>query len=141
MGVGVYLNFKGNAKEALAFYEQALEGKSKGVMTYAEMPADENYPLDDETKALIMNAELEVDGSIIMVSDITKDMESEFVQGNQMTAIIDIDSVDKVKRYYDKLSVGGIVVIALEATFWSPAYAYVIDKFGVGWQLNCTLKP
>jgi PhnB protein len=40
-----YLVMNGDAKEAIAFYEQALDAKVMNVQTFGEMPTDPNYPM------------------------------------------------------------------------------------------------
>lgn len=140
MSVGVYLNFKGNAKEALAFYEQALNGKNKEVTTFGDMPADENYPIEDALKPLIMNASLEVDGSVVMLSDVPEGMGEPFAVGNNVTAVIDTDTVEKAKQFFANLAADGKVVMEMQETFWSPAYGCLVDKFDISWQINCTPK-
>lgn len=42
-----YLIFDGNTKEAIHFYEKALGGEIKGIMTYGDIPQDPEHPLVD----------------------------------------------------------------------------------------------
>ena len=48
------------------------------------------------------------------------------------------DSLDleELQGAYDRLKEGGKVLMELQETFWSKAYGYLVDKFGVGWQFN-----
>ena len=46
-----------------------------------------------------------------------------------------------LKKYYDALSDGGQVLMPLGRYDWSPAYAWVIDRFGVSWQMDMDDLP
>lgn len=47
------------------------------------------------------------------------------------------DSPEEAKELYQKLSQNAQhVFLELQETFWSPAYANLIDQFGVMWQIN-----
>jgi PhnB protein len=37
---------------------------------------------------------------------------------------------------FNKLKKGGEVIMEVQETFFSTCYAYLIDRFGVSWQLN-----
>lgn len=42
----------------------------------------------------------------------------------------------EIHRIYDSLSEGGSILFPLASYDWSPKYAWVIDRFGVNWQLD-----
>lgn len=50
------------------------------------------------------------------------------------------DSKEEVQAYYDKLAVGGFVMMPLGDYPFSSHYAWVADRFGVSWQLIYTDK-
>jgi uncharacterized glyoxalase superfamily protein PhnB len=35
----------------------------------------------------------------------------------------------------------GTVQMAIQETFWSPAFGMVIDRFGIPWSINCEQQP
>lgn len=45
-----YLAFNGNAREAIRFYEKALDAKVINFSTFGEMPASPEHPLPDNAK-------------------------------------------------------------------------------------------
>jgi PhnB protein len=52
--------------------------------------------------------------------------------------MVRLDTPEEVRRVYDELTVdGGQVLMEIEPTFYAKMYAWVQDKFGVGWQLIC----
>ncbi len=135
MVISAYINFKGDCKAAVEFYGQVFNETPK-IMTYGQMPPDPNVKTPAEMKDLVMHSELEICGNKLFFSDIPSNME--FVCGNNITIFITSEDEDKVSRWYEELSNGGRPVIPLARTFWSRLYGYVIDKFGVGWQIGCS---
>src|SRR4051794_13718750 len=55
-----YLMMNGNAKEAIQFYEKALDAQVLFLQTFGEMPANPEFPLPDEAKGLVSHAMLKV---------------------------------------------------------------------------------
>jgi PhnB protein len=49
--------------------------------------------------------------------------------------MITYDTADEVTAVFNKLAIGGKVVEPLAAVFWSELYGYVIDRFGLNWQI------
>jgi PhnB protein len=41
-----------------------------------------------------------------------------------------------LRRIFDALSDGGTVKTPLEKMFWGDVFGALIDKFGIGWQVN-----
>lgn len=134
MAVQPYLNFNGNCLEAVKFYAEVFGTKEPKIILYGDAPSEEGFPLNDETKNLVLHAEIEVKGTRIMFSDAAPGMPLQV--GNNITLIVGSTDVDEIKLFYDKLKVEGNVVMELQETFWSKCYGYLVDKFGIGWQLS-----
>jgi predicted 3-demethylubiquinone-9 3-methyltransferase (glyoxalase superfamily) len=46
------------------------------------------------------------------------------------------ESDEKIEKVYKKLCEGGKILFPLDKYDWSPRYAWVVDKFGLSWQLD-----
>ena len=44
--------------------------------------------------------------------------------------MVGLETADHVRAAFDKLKVGGKVIMEVQETFFSKCYAYLIDKFG-----------
>jgi len=55
--------------------------------------------------------------------------------GSMFLFNIFLDSADKIKNIFTRLSDGGEVLTELGEQFWSPLYGEVRDKFGVCWRV------
>lgn len=134
MKIGPYINFPGNCREAVAFYAEVFKTDEPQIMTFGEMPPDPEFPMTDKMKDLVANAQLNINGNIIMFSDVPPGIP--FIKGNNITLIIMIDDVEETKRLFRQLSKGGTVEMLLQETFWSKSYGSLTDKFGIGWQIS-----
>ncbi|HLY68606.1 MAG TPA: VOC family protein [Puia sp.] len=128
-----YLNFAGNAEDAIEFYKNALDGELLMLTRYGESPVQS---AEDE-KQKIMHARIQFGGdNIIMISDTMKG--SPFSTNGNIQLSIGLDDEAKTNEIFNKLSEGGKVVMPVAKQFWGDIFGMLQDKFGVNWMLNCT---
>ena len=128
-----YLMMNGNAKEAIRFYENALNAKVLFNQTFGEMPENPEFPLPEEAKELVSHAMLKVGETELMFSDHFPGQTSQI--GDQVTICISTDDIEKSKQIFESLQQDGQVKMPLQEAFFSPAYGIVTDKFGVTFQI------
>lgn len=134
MAVKAYINFNGNCRQAVEFYAEVFKTEKPQIMTFGDVPANEGVTLTEETKNLVMHTEIKLKDSTLMFSDVLPDMT--LVVGNNISLVIGFSDIDEVRSIFHKLKVDGTVLMDLQETFWSKSYGYLIDKFGIGWQLS-----
>ncbi|MEK5476103.1 VOC family protein [Paenibacillus sp. FSL R5-0407] len=128
-----YLTMDGNAKEAIAFYKEALEAEIIYMQTFGEMPENPEFPLPPEMKDRVSYASLKVGESEFMFSDAFPGQKQQM--GGMLSICLTTDDVEKTERIFNALCKGGIIEMPLQKTFFSPAYGMVTDKFGVLFQV------
>lgn len=128
-----YLIMDGNAKEAIQFYETALEAKVLFSQTFGEMPENPDFPTPTEAKDRIGHAMLQVGESNLMFSDTFPGQPLQ--KGDNVTICITTKDAEKSKQFYEALSQGGQVKMPFQETFFSPAFGEVTDKFGITFQI------
>ncbi|MGP7815688.1 VOC family protein [Niallia sp. 01092] len=128
-----YLMMNGNTKEAIQFYEKALDGKVLFNQTFGEMPENPEFPLPEEAKGLVAHAMIKIGETDLMFSDMFPGQTSQI--GDQVTICITINDIEKSKQIFESLQQDGQVKMPLQETFFSPAYGIVTDKFGVTFQI------
>lgn len=128
-----YLVMNGNAKEAIAFYQRALDAQVLFSQSFGEMPENPEFPLPAEAKDRISHATIKVGETDLMFSDTFPGQPHQ--SGNQVTICITTDDAEQARAFFEALSDGGQVGMPLQETFFSPAYGSVTDKFGVNFQI------
>lgn len=139
-----YLNFQRNTEEAFNFYKSIFGGEftGGGIARFSDIPVPEGMPpLPDADRNLVMHIELAVTGGhVIMGTDSPESMGFNVVFGNNMHINLEPDSREETKRLFDALAAGGKITVELQDMFWGAYFGSCIDKFGVQWMVNCSLK-
>jgi PhnB protein len=130
LGVSPYIAFKGDCREAIAFYKDALDAEVLFSQTMGESPMADMGPKDN-----IMHCTIKVGESTIMMCDDPRPDGAS--GGGNISLAIGVKDVARAKQMFDNLAEGGTVVMPLEKTFWAEAFGMVTDKFGVKWMVNC----
>ena len=126
-----YLNFNGNAAEALAFYSKALNGAIEFQQTFGESPME----VPAEAKDFIMHATFKAGDLTFMVSDC---MPGQSVAGGtNLSLSLHFTDLDSINKTFAALSEGGTVTMELQDTFWGAKFGMFTDKYGVSWLVNC----
>lgn len=129
-----YLNFNGNAREAMEFYKSVLGG-TLTVSTYKEGGMNHN-PAEDNK---IMHAMLITDDGItLMGADSPEGWE--FVVGTNVSMSLSGENTEVLTGYFDKLSEGGNVREPLKQAPWGDTFGMLIDKYGIRWMVNINQK-
>ena len=132
MTIAPYLFFNGNCKEAFEFYASVLGGKIAAMVPHAGSPAETSVPVDWRGK--IMHAHLEVQGQVLLASDVPPQY-AQRMQGFHVS--LTAKDIGEAERIFAALSEGGKVSMPLGETFWSPRFGMLTDRFGTPWMINC----
>src|SRR5262245_20559740 len=117
-----YINFDGDAREAMEFY-QSVFGGSLTTNTFGEYNPDAGDISDK-----IMHAQLETDnGFTLMASDTPPGMP--YQPGTNITVSLSGDDDAELRGYWDKLAEDGTVTMPLEKQMWGDEYGACTDKF------------
>lgn len=138
--INPYLNFDGNAEEAMNFYKSVFGGEFMGeIMRWGDIPGcDEGeMKLAEEDKGKVMHVSLPIsEGNVIMASDTIKGVSPPCVQGNNVTIAIGADTREEGDRLFAGLSAGGTVSMPMADAFWGGYFGSFTDKFGINWLIN-----
>ncbi|MDN3354402.1 VOC family protein [Actinomadura sp. DC4] len=124
-----YLNFDGNAREAMEFY-QSIFGGTLDVTTFADLRRAQ----DARQEGLIAHAMLRgAAGVTLMGSDIPE----EYEPGGSFSVALGGDEAD-LTAYWDGLSAGGTVTVPFARSPWGALHGQCVDKYGTSWLVNVT---
>lgn len=134
MKTRMYLNFGGNCREALQFYEKHLGGKITMMSTFGDMPpvpgAAHNAP--QMPKDAILHARIGIGDAEIMASDAPSNVYQP-MRSAYLTLVVDRN--EEAERIYKALSAGGETFMPIQETFFAHRFAQLRDKFGVNWMV------
>ena len=130
-----YLNFNGNAAEAMSFYSKALDGKILYQQTFGESP----MPATEEMKDKIMHATFQADKLTFMVSDCPP--EQSVTNGTNISLSLNFDSIEAIDKTFAAFSEGAKITMELQDTFWGARFGMITDQFDINWMFNHDKTP
>jgi len=125
-----YLNFNGNCREAMKFYQRCLGGELS-IMPFSEAPGD--FP--KEAKDRVMHARVTKDGTTLLMASDTMPG-SNFVQGTNFSISIDCQSAEETDRLFNAFGENGKITMPLQDAFWGARFGILRDQFGINWMFN-----
>jgi PhnB protein len=129
-----YLNFNGNAAEALNFYSKALNGEVVYKQTFGESPMESS----EEQKDKIMHASFKAGNLNFLVSDTMPGQP--VTSGTNISLSLNFNDADEMNKTFTALSEGGKVTMELQDTFWGARFGMLEDKYGFNWMFNHDYK-
>jgi len=124
-----YLNFDGNARDAMQFYARCLQGELL-LMPFS----DANVDAPQEARDRTMHAKLTKGSCVLMASDIMPGMP--FQRGNNFYICLNCESLEETERVFAALGEKGKVTMPLQDTFWGARFGLITDQFDVNWMFN-----
>ena len=129
-----YLNFNGNASEALDFYSKALNGEIEFKQTFGESPMESSESQKDK----IIHASFRAGDLHFLVSD-TMNGEP-LSSGGNLSLSLNFEDVNELNQTFMALSEGGKITMELQDTFWGARFGILTDKYGFNWMFNHDYK-
>jgi PhnB protein len=125
-----YVFFSGTCRAAFTRYQEVFGGELN-LLTNGDLPEADRMP--DTPEDLVMHAALKVGDGLLMGSD-----DPTGDGGPKLGVMVHagLASVDEARKAFDALAEGGEVQMPMEATFWTPAFGMVVDRFGLPWQIS-----
>jgi len=145
-----HLNFRGDARAALAFYQSVFGGHTV-IRTYGDFGMPKDAPGADN---VVFGQVATEDGFRVLAYDIpgqtggsasssgaTRRENGVTLTDQPFFVAVDGDTFDEVKAYWDKLAAGASIIEPFAASAWSPGFGMVTDPFGVTWILSVASPP
>jgi PhnB protein len=124
-----YINFAGDARHALEFYQSVFGGTLR-MNTFGEYGEKDSGFADQ-----IMHGMLETDsGFTLMAADTPPGME--YKPGTNITVSLSGEDASELEGYWEKLSAKGAVTVPLAKQMWGDVFGACTDQFGIGWLVN-----
>lgn len=126
-----HLNFRGDARAALAFY-QSVFGGDQMVISYKDAGNVQTAAEADQVMWGQVSAE---NGFCVMAYDVPS--RTSWDPG-EIPFFVSVrgNAADEITRYWEKLSEGATIVAPIGPAGFSPLYGMLKDRFGVTWVLD-----
>jgi PhnB protein len=129
-----YLNFNGDAAEAIDLYVRALGASVEFQQQFKDIPGGQFTGADGDR---IMHATLRLGAGQLMVSDT---MPGQTVApGTNTNVTLQYADTTVVDAQFAALAEGGRITMPLENTFWNARFGALVDRFGISWMFNAEL--
>lgn len=127
-----YLFFNGRCEEAIALYRSVFNSAPAELMRYQDSPEPPPMPLPPDWGAKIMHGAFKIGDTLVMASDGCSDDAMPFAG---FALSVTLSTPDEAALAFKKLAEGGEIRMPLGATFFSPCFGMVADRFGICWML------
>ncbi|MFI7275720.1 VOC family protein [Streptomyces sp. NPDC049879] len=126
-----HLNFRGDARAALTFYQSVFGGELT-VVTYGDMGDTTDPSLADQ---MMWGQVVSPGGVGVMAYDVPPELPWE--RGAHAFYIsLRSESADELTALWERLDDGATVLRPLGPEKWTPLYGMLEDKFGVIWVMD-----
>ncbi len=130
VNVTPHLNFRGDAREALGFY-QSVFGGEVSIVSYADMGSS-----DPDTADHVVWGQVACEtGFHVMAYDVYPNLPWDQGQHAYYVSVRGTGS-DELQGYWDKLADGATVIQPIGPSQWAPLYGQLTDRFGITWVLD-----
>ena len=137
MTFGPYISFDGRCEEAFHFYEKCLGATIVGIYRYEGSPMAGQVPADWGQK--VMHSTLTLDGKTVMMGEDAPPNRYKAPQGFSMS--VSVNDPAEADSVFQALAECGTVTVPIQQTFWTVRFGMLVDRFGVGWMINCEQAP
>ncbi|MFD5599696.1 VOC family protein [Leucobacter sp. NPDC058333] len=133
-----YLNFHGNAREALEFYHSVLGGDLR-IERYDSIPGMMGDPSEGEK---VMHGQIDTpDGLTIMVADYPASMAGTPDAASVGNSVcISGDDDERIRALWDGISQGADIREPFATAPWGDTFGMLADRFGVPWMFSLAPK-
>lgn len=126
-----HLNFRGEARAALEFYQSVFGGQLVLVTNEQAFSVDHA----DEAQQIKFGQVIGSNGFQIMAYDVPASVP--YDQGEKSLFVsVRGDSAAEIAELWNRLSAGSTIISELAPSAFSPAYGMLKDAFGVVWVLD-----
>jgi PhnB protein len=126
-----HLNFRGDARAALAFYH-AVFGGDLQVISYAEMGQAQE---PSEANQVVWGQVAAANGFRVMAYDVPAAQPWSRGDDPFFVSLRGTDA-EEIRSFWDKLADGATVVVPLAPSQWAPLYGMLRDQFGITWVVD-----
>ncbi len=134
--INPWINFNGNAEEALTFYKSVFGGEFTKIIKFKDLAGAE-FPVPDAEAEKIMLITLPIGkGNMLMANDVPEILGRVNENENRSKISISAESKEEADRLFNGLSAGATVEGPMGDSPWGSYFGMFRDKYGIEWLIE-----
>lgn len=125
--INAYLNFNGNCREAMSFYQTCFGGELT-LQTVEDSPMSGQWPAQAQQN--VLHASLVSNDLVLLGSDVGGP--DHLIDGNSVSLSITCSSQQEIETFFANLSEGAKSIMPLH-NFFAGIMGHLTDKYGKNW--------
>ena len=131
--INPWINFNGNAEEALTFYKSVFGGEFKKIVRFKDLAGPE-FPVADKEANKVMYIALPIGkNNVLVANDVPESMGRTNENENRSKILVSVESREEADKIFNGLSAGGNVEGPIGDTPWGSYAGMFRDKYGIEW--------
>ncbi|MEN9912874.1 MAG: hypothetical protein RLY66_282 [Candidatus Parcubacteria bacterium] len=134
--INPWINFNGNAEEALTFYKSVLGGEFTKIIRFKDL-ASADFQVSDAEADKIMYISLSIGkNNVLVANDVPSFMGKVSENENRSKISVSAESKEEAETILNGLSVGGQVEMPFGESAWGTYFTMFRDKYGIEWTIE-----
>lgn len=134
--INPWINFNGNAEEALTFYKSVFGGEFTNITRFKDIATAE-FPVTDEDANKLMRIVLPIgNGSMLIANDVPSFMGKTNENENRSKIAVNTESKEEAEKIFNGLSVGGSIEVPMSESTPGAYFGMFRDKYGIEWTVE-----
>lgn len=133
--INPWINFNGNAEEALTFYKSVFGGEFTKIIRMKDIASAE-FPVSDADAQKIMLITLPIGGTVLMANDVPSFMGKVSENENRSKISVTAENREEAEAIFNGLSAGGQVEMPMAQSPWGTQFGMFRDKYGIEWTVE-----
>ena len=134
--INPWINFNGNAEEALTFYKSIFGGEFAKIVRLKNLASPE-FPVSDIDAEKIMLIALPIGkNNMLLANDVPSFMGKVNENENRSKISVSTESRKEADAIFNGLSAGGQVEVPISDSAWGTYFGMFRDKYGIEWMVE-----
>lgn len=133
--INPYINFNGNAEEALTFYKSVFGGEFGPITRFKDIASAE-FPVSEKEANKILRVTLPIGNCVLIANDVPEMMGRVSEEENRSKIAVIAESREEADKIFNGLSAGGTVEMPMADSPWGTYFAMFRDKYGIEWTVE-----
>jgi PhnB protein len=137
--MNIWINFNGNAEEALTFYKSVFGGEFGEIVRLKDL-ASADFPVEEKDANTIMRISLPIGNSLLIANDVPAFLGRVNEDENRSKIALSTQSKEEADTVFNGLSAGGSIEMPMGDSPWGSYFGMFRDKYGIEWIIEFNAK-